>query len=530
MAVREYVGARYVPKFDGDWDNTKTYEPLTIVSVANVGSYTSKKYVPVGVPITDTDYWVLTANVSGQMIQLQNEIDAINDTIKTPELFGAAGDGITDDTAAINSALAGGGVVVFKPGASYLVDPDVSLLVDNDSYIDLNGATILAKAVSSDYYEIFYIKHKKNVVICNGIIIGDRDSHTGTTGEWGMGIYVGGSENVLIDNMDISKCWGDGVYIGDTAEYDLTPSKNVKVVNCTIKTCRRQGISVVWCDDVIISNNSIHDISGTAPEACIDVEPNASQAVNNVIIADNIFKTAKKGVTVYGGPSNFAISNVTIDNNIFKVSSGGTAAILNSHNIKFSNNDISGTAGLMLAIGTENISVIGNKLHNITCNSVLYISDAKNTFISANDINDVAAASDCLYFLSSENVTFSGNHVGDVTVTGNNLFYFNAPAGYTCDKNVVKDNTFENISCSGTGNFIQFRMNTSYNKIINNFVNGVYNHIVSAAAASCLEDDVFCNVLSSSVTSPNFVGTGSGGNYGVNGNVNSNFIDRVLIP
>ena len=81
MAVREYVGARYVPIFDGDWDNTKTYEPLTIVSVTNVGSYTSKKFVPVGVDISDTEYWALTGNTTGQIINLQNQIDAINDVL-----------------------------------------------------------------------------------------------------------------------------------------------------------------------------------------------------------------------------------------------------------------------------------------------------------------------------------------------------------------------------------------------------------------------------------------------------------------
>ena len=74
MSVREYVGARYVPKYDGEWDNTKTYEPLTIVTVENVGSYTSKKLVPAGVDITNTEYWALSGATSGQIIQLQNDV------------------------------------------------------------------------------------------------------------------------------------------------------------------------------------------------------------------------------------------------------------------------------------------------------------------------------------------------------------------------------------------------------------------------------------------------------------------------
>lgn len=78
MALRQYIGARYVPVFAGEWDINKTYEPLSIVTVANVGSYTSKKYVPAGVAITDTDYWVESANLSGQLSALTTRVDNLD--------------------------------------------------------------------------------------------------------------------------------------------------------------------------------------------------------------------------------------------------------------------------------------------------------------------------------------------------------------------------------------------------------------------------------------------------------------------
>ena len=76
-----YIGARYVPIFDGDWDNTKTYEPLTIVNYNN-GSYTSKRTVPAGTVPTDTDYWALTGNFNGYIQNLQDQIDALNGDIE----------------------------------------------------------------------------------------------------------------------------------------------------------------------------------------------------------------------------------------------------------------------------------------------------------------------------------------------------------------------------------------------------------------------------------------------------------------
>ena len=36
MAVRQYIGARYVPKLDGEWSSEKVYEPLTIVMYNNI--------------------------------------------------------------------------------------------------------------------------------------------------------------------------------------------------------------------------------------------------------------------------------------------------------------------------------------------------------------------------------------------------------------------------------------------------------------------------------------------------------------
>lgn len=66
--VRQYIGARYVPIFadPAEWDNTRTYEPLTIV-LHEGNSYTSRQYVPSGIDITNNDYWALTGNYDAQI-------------------------------------------------------------------------------------------------------------------------------------------------------------------------------------------------------------------------------------------------------------------------------------------------------------------------------------------------------------------------------------------------------------------------------------------------------------------------------
>ena len=73
MPARQYKGMRYVPIFDGDWDNTKDYDPLTIVSYHG-NSYTSRTFVPAGTAISDTEYWALTGNYNAQVEAYRQEV------------------------------------------------------------------------------------------------------------------------------------------------------------------------------------------------------------------------------------------------------------------------------------------------------------------------------------------------------------------------------------------------------------------------------------------------------------------------
>lgn len=83
MAVREYVGARYVPLFADpiQWSNQNTYEPLTIV-VNQGASYTSRQFVPVGIDISNTEYWALTGNYNAQVEQYRQEVQQLKDDVE----------------------------------------------------------------------------------------------------------------------------------------------------------------------------------------------------------------------------------------------------------------------------------------------------------------------------------------------------------------------------------------------------------------------------------------------------------------
>ena len=72
--MSQYIGARYVPKFEGTYDNTQAYENMVVVDNGMGTSYISKVPVPAGTPLTDTNYWALYGASNGAIINLQNQI------------------------------------------------------------------------------------------------------------------------------------------------------------------------------------------------------------------------------------------------------------------------------------------------------------------------------------------------------------------------------------------------------------------------------------------------------------------------
>ena len=90
--VRQYIGARYVPKFyensDGTpaWRSGVIYEPLTIVTY-NGNSYTSKKLVPaeIGNPSNNPQYWAATGIFNEQLTEVMNEVNALSDRVTEDE-------------------------------------------------------------------------------------------------------------------------------------------------------------------------------------------------------------------------------------------------------------------------------------------------------------------------------------------------------------------------------------------------------------------------------------------------------------
>lgn len=211
--------------------------------------------------------------------------------------FGANANDQTDDTEAVQKAVdhaeSQGGGIVYVPSGVFLIDPDKSLNMRNNTGLHLaDDATLKATASSKGSYAIVKVAAVSDVEIVGGHIEGERDIHDGTTGEWGMGISILGSKRVSVSNMKITNCWGDGIYVGAG---ELGYCEDISIDKFTMHNNRRQGISVISVKNLVIKDGVASETNGTSPQAGIDLEPNkASEYMLNVTI-ENVYTEKNVG-------------------------------------------------------------------------------------------------------------------------------------------------------------------------------------------------------------------------------------------
>ena len=74
MAIKKYIGARYAPQFMGAWDKANEYAALSVV-YTNDQSYVSRKTVPANTEITNTEFWIKSADWNAQVTQYNKNVE-----------------------------------------------------------------------------------------------------------------------------------------------------------------------------------------------------------------------------------------------------------------------------------------------------------------------------------------------------------------------------------------------------------------------------------------------------------------------
>ena len=210
---------------------------------------------------------------------------------------------------------------VYIPGGTYNIDavPTKSdfgglILTDNQNLVMADNATLKVQPNGSTSYHAIWAFGRSNITITGGKIVGDyKNGHKGGSGEWGHGIDISGCTNVYITDVEVSYCWGDGIYLGF---YDgpNKSSNRVTIEKCNLHHNRRNNLSITDASNITVNNCKFNNAGGTDPGYGIDIEPNSGRTCSNVTISNSTFNGNAKGTIQILGQLNAHVKGVTITN------------------------------------------------------------------------------------------------------------------------------------------------------------------------------------------------------------------------
>lgn len=377
--------------------------------------------------------------------------------------YGAKGDGVTDDSVSINKAFSNSKIseYIFAPNSIYMVKgyedgqpqggtngirETTGLVVHSNSIINLNFSKIKIITNSRQNYNAFTLKNIENVIIKNGYIEGDNATHTGVTGEWGYGIALMKAKNIQLENLTITKCWGDGINLNNSTGSAGSDNENVFINNCICDDNRRQGMSIESVKNMLVQNSKFINTGYsiyTAPCSGVDIEPPNYNLCENITFDNCIFANNRRSGLIATNSTiinHIIIKNCELTNNVQESSSDHAnlsitrGQYINIENCKIGNTDrVTNMYLRTLHNGTEQEHNYFNLKNNKIINTHLLFRPIKSDYVDFN----------------FENNEFIANYDMNTYMIQND-----ANSGYTENNKNVNLNILNNIFKTGKDNLL----------------------------------------------------------------------------
>ncbi|WP_312697185.1 right-handed parallel beta-helix repeat-containing protein [Sphingobacterium mizutaii] len=175
---------------------------------------------------------------------------------------------------------------IILPNEKLVISVEGLSLNSNNELLFQKNSSLVMESNNLSTYQLLKVHNVNNIKIYNANLIGDRKTHQGNTGEWGYGISIRNSSNVIIENAIINDFWGDGIAIGYS---NSVTSHSISIKNVYLDNNRRNGISVMNVNGLILDCICVSNTNGTLPMFGLDFEPNNSNDNLNNIVIKNVY-------------------------------------------------------------------------------------------------------------------------------------------------------------------------------------------------------------------------------------------------
>ena len=372
---------------------------------------------------------------------------------------GAIADDMTDvSTKAINLAVkvAGTTKTVYIPSGVFWIKGhddaqpegyptyDRGIMCQEGTKIKMESDTYL-KAIPNGkkHYNIISIFGKNNISIEGGNLVGDRNEHIDTGGEWGNGILVFGGNNLTFKNINCYDFWGDGLdfqyFFGlKDSNYNFV-SNNVIIDNVHSWNNRRQGMSIEGGRNFKITNSSFNGTNGTPPQFGVDIEPAISPAIVDGIYFENCEFKGNTGAGM--GIGGYAeIKNITLENCTFKQNTMFTTTNfiggLKINNCKFIKSDLEVSEG-------NDMEIINNYFDD-SFMALGGVSNKNNAVVKGNTFILKTSRSFEGRSIRYNNLIFQ-NNTYDFSQTNNPTIDYESGLTFYGNNLIIKNNVFKSI-------------------------------------------------------------------------------------
>lgn len=395
--------------------------------------------------------------------------------------FGATGDGVTDDTAAIQLALnaISSGGEVWLPAGTYSASVLSMAYSTRFSGAGMGATTVKLKNAATANTTLLTTNYKDNIEI-TGIFFDGNGANQAYTADNGQnGILVRNSSNVSITACRFKEWGKDSIelYSDDVA---ADPVQNVLISGNIFESPRRAGVTVISGTRVSITNNVFRAENAYTPVTNVGVtwEPDAvTDTLADLIISGNMFSNMLAGCRLTDvsvvGPS---INNVIVSDNTFTSITGESAVVA-------------------YKLGNAGITVSGNRFKG-----------CGNTGASANNYRNAGG----VYFTDTNYAIITDNWFDQCVCNGYGTVY----ADGTNDRCQIKNNTFLNDGQNGihiNRNSATTRGDGTFKQITGNVLlnggqgiaNTYYGILVTSTggAGGGIRDVVTGNTINTSTTS-----------------------------